>query len=74
MVAESPQGGAAEALTVSSRPINGVAFEWDVVISLPSEPVPPKCPYCGEQRMIEVDGRDGFFCNVCAKSFTLPKS
>jgi hypothetical protein len=32
----------------------------------------PRCPNCGEQKMIDVSGRKGY-CNVCGKSFTLPK-
>lgn len=32
---------------------------------------PPRCPYCGESRLIEAVGRV-YFCNVCGKEFGAP--
>jgi len=32
----------------------------------------PRCPRCGETRQIEIEGFTAF-CNVCAKSWALPK-
>lgn len=35
------------------------------------KPDPPKCPYCGEDKLVEIEGFK-IFCNVCGKASALP--
>jgi hypothetical protein len=40
----------------------------------PQNPAPePRCPYCGEDKLIDVEGFVGY-CKVCGKTLAVPQS
>jgi hypothetical protein len=54
-------------VTKIARPLNGALF-WRG-----GADVDPRCPYCGEERLIDLDDqRRLFWCDVCARSWPVP--
>lgn len=39
--------------------------------AVPRDAEPIRCPRCGEERLIEIDGEEAY-CNVCGRSFRTP--